>query len=1234
MPIHVSLYHKTQYTYDHPVGHGPHIVRLRPAPHCRTKILSYSQRITGGEHFINWQQDPFSNWNARLAFPDKMQELCVEIELIAEMAVYNPFDFFLEESATNFPFAYDPLLKKDLTPFLQTHPLTPKFAAYFDAAKRDILGDPKSLHRTEVHHGDGHLSLTPAFSRVDGRANDSAASEAKAVETATTFAPPETNRLTPGASEMAPVKKAPLRTIDFFVALNQRLRRDIKYLIRLEPGVQSPEETLTRLSGSCRDSGWLLVQLLRHFGLAARFVSGYLVQLAPDVKSLDGPSGTEIDFADLHAWCEVYLPGAGWVGLDPTSGLLAGEGHIPLSCTPEPSTAAPVSGATDKCKSKLHHEMKVARIFESPRVTKPYTEEQWTEIEKLGHSIDADLNKHDVRLTMGGEPTFISIDDPDGPEWNFTAISHKKRVLSGELIKRLRGKFAPGALLHYGQGKWYPGEPLPRWALAAYWRKDGVPIWKDDSLIADESKDYGFGAKESLALATRIARELGVDPKHLLPAYEDAFYYTWKERRLPTNVTPEKSNLKDKLERDRIARIFQKGLGEIAGYALPIKRAENGGQAGWISSAWFLRDDDTLWLIPGDSAMGLRLPLDSIPWIAEKDYPVAWQQDPSQKLPALPKEFPYLQRFVAGAPSQSPRMSPQGRGGNVSNAASEPGASEPPRDGRGDSLPPGERAGVRGNKTSDDPARKPSLHESAAWIVRAALCVEPRHGRLHVFMPPVATTEDYLELVAGVENAVRELGLPVIIEGETPPKDPRLNKLAVTPDPGVIEVNLHPSKTWDELVERTTVLYEEARQTRLGTEKFMLDGRHTGTGGGNHIIIGGETTQDSPVLRRPDLLRSLLAYWQNHPSLSWLFSGLFVGPTSQAPRIDEARNDSLYELEVAFKELDRLCSRRREEADGRSPLPRSDAPTPLPWLADRLFRNLLIDASGNTHRAEFSIDKLFPPESSSGRLGLVEMRAFEMPPHARMSLAQHLLLRGLVSKFWREPYQNGFVRWGTDIHDRWMLPHFCETDFKDVIRDLRDSGYPFEFEWFAPHFEFRFPRIGDFAQRDVVVELRTALEPWHVLGEEPGGGGTVRFVDSSLERLQVKARGLTGDRFALTVNGRRIPLHPTGANGEGVAGLRYRAWQPPECLHPTIGSHAPLTFDLYDTWAKRSLGGCTYHVAHPGGRSYSTFPVNAYEAESRRLGRFFVQGATQGKFIPPAEAVNPNLPFTLDLRLA
>lgn len=1178
MAIHVALRHVTHYTYDQPVGHGPHVVRLRPAPHCRTPVLSYSQKVTGGEHFINWQQDPFSNWNARLVFPEPMAELKIEVELVAEMAVYNPFDFFLEESATYFPFQYDPVLGKDLAPFMEKSAPTPLLKAFVDELRREVLGQPENVGHAPVpaavahldtHHGGGHLPAVP--------------SSAKAGST---------------------VEPKQVRTIDFIVAANQKVQQRIRYLIRLEPGVQAPEETLEKASGSCRDSGWLLVQAFRQMGLAARFVSGYLIQLAPDLKSLDGPSGTEVDFTDLHAWCEVYLPGAGWIGLDPTSGLLAGEGHIPLSCTPEPSTAAPVTGAIGECKSTLHHAMSVTRIHESPRVTKPYTEEQWQRIDALGRAIDSDLVAGDVRLTMGGEPTFVSVDDPDGPEWNFTAVSHKKRVLSGTLIKRLRSRFAPGSLLHYGQGKWYPGEPLPRWALAAYWRKDGVPIWKDDSLIADESRDYGHGAREALELSRRLAGMLGADPKWIMPGYEDAFYYTWKERRLPSNVSPEKSELKDKQERERIARIFQKGLGEVVGYALPLKRSSGSSGTGWVSGPWFLRDDETLWLIPGDSPMGFRLPLDSIPWVADKEYPWNWPQDPSATLPPLPREFPYSgpaaaagQRFVRGsAGATAPGYGPGQRAQRLDGPIPEP------------ELPP--------LPDSPDPTRRPRLQQSAPWIIRTALCVEPRNGRLHIFLPPVSTTEDYLDLVSGIESTVSAMGVPVILEGEAPPKDPRLNKLAVTPDPGVIEVNLHPSRSWDELAERTTVLYEEARQTRLGTEKFMVDGRHTGTGGGNHIILGGETPADSPVLRRPDLLRSLIAYWQNHPSLSWLFSGLFIGPTSQAPRIDEARNDSLYELDIAFREMDRQLSR------GNVP----------PWLVDRLFRNLLIDASGNTHRSEFSIDKLFAPESSSGRLGLVEMRAFEMPPHARMSLAQHLLLRGLVSRFWREPYTNGLVRWGTDIHDRWMLPHFCETDFNDVLRDLGSAGYPFESEWFAPHFEFRFPRIGDFAQRDIQVEIRTALEPWHVLGEEPGGGGTVRYVDSSLERVQVKAKGLTGDRFVVTCNGRRVPLHPTGTNGEGVAGVRYRAWQPPECLQPTIGVQTPLVFDLFDTWNRRSIGGCTYHVAHPGGRSYGTFPVNAYEAESRRLARFFTTGASQGAFTPPAESVNGEFPFTLDLR--
>jgi uncharacterized protein (DUF2126 family)/transglutaminase-like putative cysteine protease len=1126
MAIHVALTHRTHYTYDRPVAHAPHVVRLRPAPHCRTKILSYSQKIIGGKPFINWQQDPFSNWNARLVFPDKMKEFAVEVELVAEMAVHDPFDFFLDEYAQKYPFPYEPALKQELAPFMELPEPTPKLLALVDELLAEYL-------------------------------------------------------------------KKGAQTIDFLVDVNQRLQRRISYTIRLEPGVQSPEETLEKGTGSCRDTGWLLVELLRSMGFAARFVSGYLIQLKSDVKSLDGPSGTEVDFTDLHAWCEVFLPGAGWIGLDPTSGLLAGEGHIPLSCTPEPANAAPITGATDKCESKLHHEMRVDRIYESPRVTKPYTDEQWAMIEKLGHAIDEDLVANDVRLTMGGEPTFISIDDPDGPEWNFTATSAKKRVLSDTLLKRLRGKFAPGSLVHHGQGKWYPGESLPRWAFGCFWRRDGQPIWQNDSLIATEGEDYGHDTAKSGAFIAALAGRLGADPKWVMPGFEDPFHHLWKERRLPSNVDPHKADLKSDEERARLAKILEQGMDSVVGHALPIQRVWKNHYPAWASGPWFLRAE-RLYLMPGDSPMGLRLPLDSLPWVKESEYPYINELDPTEKRPPLPKPEELRQRYLRIDTPERLKAAAARRKQYAELDAKEREAEE----------------------RRSDPTRQPGVGESAPWIVRTALCVEPREGRLHVFMPPVATLEDYLELVTAIEDTAADLKTPVVIEGYTPPRDPRINVLKVTPDPGVIEVNLHPSKTWEELVDRTTTLYDEARQTRLGTEKFMVDGRHTGTGGGNHILIGAETPSDSPVLRRPDLLRSLITYWQNHPSLSWLFSGLFIGPTSQAPRVDEARNDSLYELDVAFKELD------RQQAAG----------TVTPWLADRLFRNLLIDSSGNTHRAEFSIDKLYTPDSASGRLGLVEMRAFEMPPHAQMSLAQHLLLRGLVAKFWKQPYRNELVRWGTDLHDRWMLPHFCETDFRDVITDLRESGFPFEFDWFAPHFEFRFPRIGDFAQRDVEVELRTALEPWHVLGEEGAAGGTVRYVDSSLERLQLKARGLTGERFILLCNGRRVPLHPTGTNGEGVAGVRYRAWQPPNCLQPTIPPHAPLIFDLYDTWNQRSLGGCQYHVAHPGGRNYETFPINSYEAEARRLARFFTHGHTQGVKVPPVEPVNHDFPFTLDLR--
>jgi uncharacterized protein (DUF2126 family)/transglutaminase-like putative cysteine protease len=1142
MAIHVALNHLTRYRYDRPVTLGPQIVRLRPAPHCRTRILSYSLKTTPQQHFINWQQDPQSNFLARLVFPETTRELIIEVDLVAEMAVYNPFDFFLEPGVEHFPFEYDPGQDHELEPFRICTPKTPLFEQYLAACKRQLL--------------------------------DTAPTPSKASSGA----------------------KGPIRTIDFLVELNRKVWKDTSYIIRLEPGVQSPEQTLERRAGSCRDSAWLLCQLLRRLGLSARFVSGYLIQLVPDVKSLDGPSGAERDFTDLHAWSEVYLPGAGWIGLDPTSGLLAGEGHIPLAATPDPQSAAPVTGVVGECESEFDFAMKLTRVHESPRVTKPYTDQQWREIEALGHLVDEDLRRNDCRLTMGGEPTFVSIDDMQGAEWNTIALGPTKRRLADDLIKRLKRKFTTGALLHYGQGKWYPGESLPRWAFGCYWRKDAQPIWVNEQLFAEESKSYGYDEKRAEEFIYALSTRLGCGGNWILPTFEDTWYYLWKERRLPTNVDPFNSNLKSEEDRVRLAKIFEQGLDKVIGYALPLQRQHDSNGPGWFSGPWFFRPE-RCYLIPGDSPIGFRLPMDSLPHVASSDYPYLNQQDPLEaRAPLRPRSEKDLQKYFPKEwlASSSGSGGPTGREGGWLGQ------------------------GLRHQRLSlqeltPNLFRAPARGESAPWIVRTALCVQPRHGRLHVFMPPARTLEDYLSVVEAVEDTAELLDTPVILEGYTPPFDPRLNVIKVTPDPGVVEVNIHPSQSWAEMVERTTVLYEEARQSRLGTEKFMLDGRHTGTGGGNHIVIGGATPAESPLLRRPDLLRSLLAYWQNHPSLSFLFSSLFIGPTSQSPRVDEARNDSLYELDLAFRKV---------------PAP-ADGP---PWLVDRLFRNLLIDATGNTHRAEFCLDKLYSPENSSGRLGLLEMRAFEMPPHARMSLAQQLLLRTLIAKFWQAPYKNRLVHWGTDIHDRWMLPHFAWTDFNDVIEDLRSSGYPMKAEWFAPHFEFRFPHIGSLDVKNIHLEIRQALEPWHVLGEEAGPGGTVRYVDSSVERLQVKAQGVIDSRHVLAVGGATVPLHPTGTNGEYVAGVRYRAWQPSSCLHPTIGAHTPLVFDIVDTWNQRSIGGCSYHVAHPGGLSYSTFPVNAYEAESRRLSRFFRQGHTPGTMKPRPIEPNPDFPFTLDLR--
>jgi uncharacterized protein (DUF2126 family)/transglutaminase-like putative cysteine protease len=1076
MATQVLLEHITRYRYDRSVRLGPQVIRLKPAAHCRTNILSYSLNITPKNHFLNWQQDPFGNFLGRAIFPEPTEVFEVKVGLRASLERINPFDFFIESDYLNFPFAYEKTLADDLLPYLRLDeqgPLLQKFV--------------NEIGRQSRH------------------------------------------------------------SIDLLATVNQLINRQSHYVVRMEPGVQTCEQTLQYTSGSCRDLAWLACQTLRHLGIAARFASGYLIQLVADEKPVSGPMGVTADFTDLHAWVEAYIPGAGWIGLDPTSGLFAGEGHIPLSCTPHPVSAAPISGTMDACESVMEHTMTVRRVSDPPRATKPLTEDQWKAVDQLGQAVDRRLTDLGVGLTMGGEPTFVSVDNRDDVQWQVGALGAQKLQKGWELLSRLRKHFSPGSLAQTGQGKWYGGEELPRWSLNSFWRRDGEPVWINESLLADPSTTANAPANSAQALLTKITQDLGLPTSRVIPAYEippspkTASLASAKAG--PTATVPPET--KESLKPSKAEPPAP------AGWILPL--TWSAAQEGWVSEAWELATD-RLTLIPGDSALGYRLPLEKI--ISEK---------PLEPVP----------------PPRDPFLEP-----------------EP--------LLPRQRL----NSLSRPPSNKNTSDSTGS--VRTALGTQIRDGKIHIFLPPLSLLENFLELIAKVEAAAAALHLSVVLEGYEPPADPRLLNFRITPDPGVLEVNIHPSADWASLKSNLEILYEEARQIGLSAVKFTVNGRPVGSGGGSHLVLGASIPEKSPFFRQPRLLPAMIAYWQKHPSLSYFFASLFVGPTSQAPRPDEARHDALYELENAM---------RRVPAEGEVPF----------WKLDRLFRHLLVDVGGNTHRTEFCIDKLYDPGSTRGRQGLLELRAFEMAPHPRMALLQTLLVRALVARLYPATLPDKLVRWGTALNDRFMLPWYLWQDLTEVLDDLRRQGLDFDPEWFRAHFNFRFPLCGRIVIEGAELELRTALEPWPVLGEEAMGATVSRAIDASTDRIQVLLRD-AAPGLVLCCNGRRVPLRPTQTPGLWVAGIRYKSWDQPTSLYADTPATQTLELDLVDPERQMSLGGCLLHTFHPGGRSYDLMPVNDEEAESRWKARFESISRVSGKVSIPSEEPNDDFPHTLDLR--
>lgn len=894
------------------------------------------------------------------------------------------------------------------------------------------------------------------------------------------------------AEWFAQFDRTPRYIIEFLDHVNRRVHERIKLETQDRSAAIDIEALLARGHGAPWELAWLLTLSLRNLGLAARFVSGYRV--------VTGTSVADAAAASLHAWSEVFLPGAGWVGLDPAAAMFTNEHYVPLAGAPEPLRALPCIGYREVC-AEQQQEAVTARVLAPTPSAWPFTATVWSDMTAVGHKIEQSLQVADVALTVARSLNFVSVTEPAAPEWNTSALGPDKRRVAQALAEALRTQAAPGGVLHVGQSEHYGGEGVPRWRLSCCFRIDGQPVWRDPARLAGSTADTSTTPPDARAFGDQLARALRLPTSALIPAFEDGLHLAWRDAATPA---PAPEVLRDPTRRRALAERLSALDAEPSGYVLPLRWDDT--RAGWRSGAWTLRRA-RLYLLPGDAALGYRLPLDSLVAddAAEQRITERCQFELRAPLAEIHNEVSArLTRIEVGAAEVTPA----------------------------------------------------DAHVAADASPRTALCVQVRAAALHVFLPPLSHLEHYLELIAAIEASAESLQVVVWLEGYEPPVDHRLRRFTLEPDAGVLRLQLPETASWSEHVALLELAYQEAAHLGLSAQRLLADGVRQPVNGVSAMILGGTSAADSPFLQQPQLLRSLITYWQRHPSLSYFFTTQAGG---QAPRPDEGRAEALYELGMA---LERIVPQARTPA----------------WFPDRILRHLLADPAGNMRRAEWRVDELYDPARASRRLGQITLRAFETAAHPQLAALQSLLVMALVARFAHDPIEAELLPWGAALHDRYLLPQPLWQDLEVVLSELTSVDLPFSRDWFAPFLDVHFPLLGTVQIGAIALELRTAHEPWPVLAEEVTAAGVARFVDSANERVQVRVTGLAPGRYILVCNGRRVPLQPGGSHDEFIAGVRYKACSPPATLHPTTAVFTELVFDLIDTWSGQAVGGCTYTI--------------------------------------------------------